>query len=200
MRRSAPAVIAFALALFAAPAQAHLASTGFGDFYDGIAHVLITPEDLLVALAVGLLAGQRGSRATRFAVIALPLAWLAGGLMGARWSPLPSQLVVLTTATFALTGALVALDARLRDAAIIAIAIAAGLLHGLANGPTMTPSGIGTQGLIGAVCAVAVLVLLLSSQVNALVPGWQRIAVRVAGSWIAASGLLMFGWLYHTAR
>lgn len=109
-----------------------------------LAHVLITPEDLLVALAVGLLAGQRGSRATRFAVIALPLAWLAGGLMGARWSPLPSQLVVLTTATFALTGALVALDARLRDAAIIAIAIAAGLLHGLANGPTMTALAVGT--------------------------------------------------------
>ena len=26
---------------------------------------------------------------------------------------------------------------------------------------------------------------------------WARIAVRVAGSWIAASGLLMLGWSFH---
>jgi hypothetical protein len=26
---------------------------------------------------------------------------------------------------------------------------------------------------------------------------WARIAVRVAGSWIAASGLLMLGWAVH---
>jgi hypothetical protein len=28
--------------------------------------------------------------------------------------------------------------------------------------------------------------------------GWPRIAVRVAGSWIAAAGLLTLGWLART--
>ena len=27
---------------------------------------------------------------------------------------------------------------------------------------------------------------------------WTRIVVRVAGSWVAASGMLMFGWLFRS--
>jgi hypothetical protein len=29
--------------------------------------------------------------------------------------------------------------------------------------------------------------------------GWPRIVVRVVGGWIAAAGLLMLGWLVHSA-
>jgi len=39
-----------------------------------------------------------------------------------------------------------------------------------------------------------VLVTLASALVVSLRKSWARIAVRVAGSWIAAIGLLMFGW------
>ena len=31
--------------------------------------------------------------------------------------------------------------------------------------------------------------------VVSLQAGWARIAVRVAGSWVAAVGILMFGWM-----
>jgi len=54
------------LAVAAAPAHAHLVETGFGAFYDGLAHVVLTPADLLVVLAIALLAGQRGVRQTRW--------------------------------------------------------------------------------------------------------------------------------------
>ncbi|WP_374335015.1 HupE/UreJ family protein [Methyloversatilis sp.] len=198
MRKRLSGALAFVLAAFAAPAHAHLASTGFGDFYDGIAHVLITPEDLLVVIAAALLAGQRGTTAARLAALALPVSWLIGGLVGSRW-PLMSDQALLTTLTFAIAGLMVALDRRLHVTVVIAVAVIAGLLHGLANGPTMTPAGIGLQGLIGAISAVCVLTLLLSSQIAMLTRDWHRIAVRVAGSWIAASGLLMFGWLYQSA-
>ncbi|MCQ9379152.1 HupE/UreJ family protein [Methyloversatilis sp. XJ19-49] len=198
MKKAWTGALATGLAVFAAPARAHLASTGFGDFYDGIAHVLITPEDLLVVIAAALLAGQRGTAAARLAALALPLAWLVGGLVGTRWQLMATQ-PLLTTSTFALAGMMVALDRRLHVAVVVAVAVVAGLLHGLANGPTMTPAGIGVQGLVGAISAVCVLTLLLSSQIAALTRDWHRIAVRVAGSWIAASGLLMFGWLYQSA-
>jgi hypothetical protein len=39
-----------------------------------------------------------------------------------------------------------------------------------------------------------VLVTLVSALVVSLGKPWARIAVRVVGSWIAAIGLLMFGW------
>jgi hypothetical protein len=42
------------LALLAAgtPAQAHVMNTGFGPFYDGLTHPLVTPEDLLPVVAL----------------------------------------------------------------------------------------------------------------------------------------------------
>ena len=42
-------------------------------------------------------------------------------------------------------------------------------------------------------------VVLLSAFVVTLKADWMRIAVRVAGSWIAAVGLLMLGWAYRGA-
>jgi hypothetical protein len=41
-------------------AAAHLVTTGMGPVYDGIGHLLLTPEDLVPALAMALYAGLRG--------------------------------------------------------------------------------------------------------------------------------------------
>jgi hypothetical protein len=54
--------------------------------------------------------------------------------------------------------------------------------------------GVGTVGLIGIMGMLFVLLTLASALVVWLGKTWGRIAVRVAGSWIAATGLLMFGW------
>ena len=42
--------------------------------------------------------------------------------------------------------------------------------------------------------ALFVLVALVAAGVVSLHQQWTRIAVRVAGSWMAATGLLMLGW------
>ena len=195
---AAPKAIVALSAAVAAPAHAHLVETGFGAFYDGIAHVAVTPADLIVVVALALLAGQRGTRAARYAVFALPVAWLAGGMIGARW-PSAAGLPLLTTLSFALAGALVALNAKVRDVGVAALAITAGVLHGLVNGATMAPAGAGALALGGAVSAIFFLTAILSAEVTALPVGWPRIVVRVAGSWIAATGLLMLGWLARSA-
>ena len=49
-------------------------------------------------------------------------------------------------------------------------------------------------GLIGIGAATFVLVAIGSALVVTLRRPWTRIAVRVAGSWIAAIGLLLLGW------
>jgi hypothetical protein len=41
-------------------AHAHVVTTGMGPVYDGIGHLLLTPEDLIPAMAVALYAGLRG--------------------------------------------------------------------------------------------------------------------------------------------
>lgn len=182
------------VALSASEAHAHLVETGFGAFYDGIAHVALTPADLLVVVAIALLAGQRGTAAARYAMFALPLAWLVGGLIGASW-PGAGAWPAWTTITFLVAGALVALNARLRDAGVATIAVAAGALHGLVNGATMGPAGASGLALAGAVTTVFCVTAIVAAETAQLAAGWTRIAVRVGGSWIAAAGLLMLGWL-----
>jgi hypothetical protein len=57
----------------------------------------------------------------------------------------------------------------------------------------------GAYALLGLSLAVFVVVALCASLVIPLRQHWTRVAVRVAGSWIAASGLLMLGWALHRA-
>ena len=63
--------------------------------------------------------------------------------------------------------------------------------------PWDTQANKGVLTLLGIVITVFILSLLVSGTVVSLRPAWTRIAVRVAGSWVDAVGLLMFGWLFR---
>jgi len=178
-------------------AGAHLVTTGLGPFYDGISHFFLSPEDLLPALALGLLAGLRGPAHGRLTLFTLPAAWLAAGLAGLALhaeSAVPWASVI----SFLLLGVLVAADVPLPRWAIGAVAVAVGLLHGALNGAAMARPDAGVAGLAGIVASVFTLVALAAGLVVSLRQPWARIAVRVAGSWIAAVGVLMIGWLVKT--
>jgi hypothetical protein len=53
---------------------------------------------------------------------------------------------------------------------------------------------------MGIMTMLFILVALTSAVVVSLNKPWARIAVRVAGSWTFASGLLMLGWLIRVAK
>ena len=72
-----------AMLLLPAIARAHLTDTGLGPIYDGIAHLLLSFDDLLPVLALAMLAGLNGAPAGRLLLFVLPVAWLAGGISGA---------------------------------------------------------------------------------------------------------------------
>jgi urease accessory protein len=177
---------ALAIALLAAsPAHAHLMNTGFGPFYDGLAHVFVTPEELLPGVALALLAGLRGPRSGRAVLFALPAAWIAGSFAGtlvAARTP-----AAMTAATTIALGAAVAGDVALPLVAVVGLAIGLGALDAHAAAIT----GLGAAGVA---TALFVAVALLAGQVATVRAAWARVAVRVAGSWIAASGLFMLGW------
>jgi len=173
-------------------AHAHLVETGLGPVYDGIAHFALTPEDLMPALALAVLAGLRGSDHARRVILVLPLAWLLACIFGtwAKVSPPDS----LSWVPLLVLGGLVAADFRLPIAAMTALAAALGLFLGLSNGYAMAQVGAGLRGGIGIVAAVFVVTTLGAACAFASQWGWPRTAWRVAGSWIAASGLLLLGW------
>jgi urease accessory protein len=184
-----------AITMIVAPsAHAHLMNTGFGPFYDGLTHLFVTPEDLLPVIALALLAGLRGPRFGRAVLLALPVAWLAGSAAGLLLAPQVTLPVAETIVTIAL-GALLAADCPLPIAIVSGLAILLGLLHGSLNGselPKTTSSG--QISAAGVAVALFVLVSLLAGQAASVRVPWARVAVRVAGSWIVAIGLLMLGW------
>jgi urease accessory protein len=78
-----------------------------------------------------------------------------------------------------------------------ALATLLGLYHGYLNGTGLGLSATSATVLLGLIFAVFVLVALAAALVVRLHASWARNALRVAGSWIAAGGLLMLGWAVH---
>jgi hydrogenase/urease accessory protein HupE len=188
---------ALAILLWPSISQAHLVTTGLGPFYDGISHLTMSPDDLLSALALALLAGLSGAQAGRNVLFLLPPVWLLGGLFGLRMEQEVS-LPLISILSFLVTGALVALDRRPPLLLILILTCGFGFLHGYLNGTAMAArAGGGFLALFGISVSVFVLVALISAMVVSLRKQWTRITVRVAGSWITAIGLLMLGWAYR---
>jgi hydrogenase/urease accessory protein HupE len=187
------ALVAGAALLAPASAHAHLVNSGLGPFYDGVSHLALTPEDLLPAVALALLAGQRGAGSGRATLLALPAAWLLGGIGGMAW-PAATSAGWPGTVSLVVLGGLVAAEARVPPAVVVVLAAVLGLFHGYLNGSAMVQARLGALGLAGIVVTLAAAVTLGAALVVAMRVPWGRIAVRVAGSWIAAIGLLALGW------
>jgi hydrogenase/urease accessory protein HupE len=193
-RLSVPRFVGLAvpLALAVSPADAHLMTTGLGPIYDGISHFALSPEDLIATAALALLAGQCGAATSRRVLFILPIAWLLGGLAGLAVGT--SSLPDIGWTSFVLLGGLVAANVKLSNAAITALAVVLGLVHGFLNGSTMESVADGARALVGIAASIFVLSSLVAAAVVA--SRWQpfRIGIRVLGSWTAALGILLLGW------
>jgi hydrogenase/urease accessory protein HupE len=91
-------------------------------------------------------------------------------------------------------GALVRGGRRMRPGAVAALALLLGFIHGWLNGVAIQRATSGALELIGVITALFVIVALGAASVVSLKRPWTRIAVRVAGNWIAPTNLLLVGW------
>jgi hydrogenase/urease accessory protein HupE len=185
-----------ALLLVPSVAHAHLVNTGLGPCYDGAMHLALSPDDWLGLLAVALLAGLCGSQAGRWTLVVLPVTWLAGSVAGLVAFRVP-ELPGLSILSFVVLGLFVALDAKFPAWGVATLGGLFGLLHGLLNGAALREADAGMLNVFGIVTTVFILLLLGSAAVVSLRPAWTRIVVRVAGSWVVAVGMLMFGWMFR---
>ena len=105
----------------------------------------------------------------------------------------------MSVLSFLVLGILVAADTGLPAGAVAALAGLFAAFRGLADGAALAELGGGAVAMLGIAGSAFVLTLLVCAAVVSLRPTWTRIAVRAVGSWIAAVGLLMFGWLAQAA-
>ena len=193
------AAVVFVCAMSPVAAHAHLNSTGMGPIYDGLMHFLMSPEDLVPVLALALLSGLRGATYGRRTLFVLAGAWLLGGLFGLAASASNGN-AIISAVWFLLLGLLLAVDAKLSLRVATALAALLGLYHGYLNGAGLGLNFTSAAALMGLIFAVFILIALAAAFAVHLQATWARIAVRVAGSWIFASGLLLMGWAVRSAH
>ena len=185
----------FAAALFGKPlaAEAHLVTTGMGPVYDGIGHLLLTPEDLIPVFTMAMYCGLQGARSSRMLLFVLPASWFIGGIIGIEGAYAPQ--FPLQVCSFLLIGVLVAADIHLPASTITIMAAFVGAGHGFLNGIALR-EGPAALGLLGIMATLFVTVALVAALVISIRFQWLRIVVRVLGSWTVASGILMLGWYF----
>lgn len=175
---------------------AHLVPTGLGPWGDGMARLMLQPLDLLLLVALVLLAVQNGRSWSDRLALVLPLSWLVGGLGGLLVGR-ELHLALLCAALVTAVGVLAALEPALRlgKRFLRGGTAALSLLFGLVAGSSLAGHGGALPALLGEAVAIAVVTALLLMALDPPHPRWLALGLRVVGSWIAASGLLMLGWL-----
>lgn len=177
------------------PAWAHLVSTRFGELYDGLMHPLTTLQHVVPWLGLGLLGGLLDNNTSKWVLPSFPLSVGIGALLGGI---LPETTIVtwLNVFSFILLGLLVALALRLGRPAFIGLAILVGLSHGYANGTSELSGNPLLLYVIGVTLAAYVMLAITTSLAFALShrAAWGNVAVRAAGSWIVAVGLVFGGY------
>ena len=184
--------VSMCLLMAAGAAHAHEPIAGIGGFYGGFLHPVTALEHLLPFAALGILAGQQGDRAAP--ALCLFAAMLMLGALAAVWIPALPYVGLLNILSGALLGGLVATAWRLPVVVLCMIVIVFGLSHGFANGaalngafkPHLFIPGLGLAGLVAPGWLMLAVQFILRQEHY-----WMRIAVRVAGSWITATSVLV---------
>lgn len=173
------------------PLHAHSPVPGVASFFNGALHPLFIPAQLLVIIAFALFTGQQGVRENLTGLLSFVTGCVAG-LLASQWQPAMDMQSLLLVAA-AMLGLLVAANIKQRGMAYWLIAVLCGLFIGLdSSQPEMTGKDLWFA-LLGTLAGVYLLLLYPMALAEYLRKhAWQQIIVRVAGSWVAASALLVF--------
>lgn len=191
-----PTIIALAsvclVFTLATVAEAHSVNKQFGDFYGGMLHPLTALEHLVPILGLGLLAGQQGTASARWVLLLFPLGLFVGAAVAGNLEPSPF-VEWFNRLSFIALGALVAGAVRLPLRVLAILAVLLGLSHGYENTADISATVALYLFVPGVVVTGIAMIALFAAIAVSREAAWQKIAVRVVGSWITAIGILLIG-------
>ncbi len=180
-----------ALCVLPVTAVAHSPVEGMNEFYNGVIHPLLVPAHLLLILATGLFLGQRGPRENRLALPAFFLASVAGLLLTGSAAAGSAAGVFVPAGTLVI-GLVTAIGSRAPLPLYPAAGAFAGFFLGLDSTAeslagreralALTGTGVGLNLWLIYACGIA--------DFFSRKP-WQHLGLRIVGSWLAASSLLV---------
>jgi len=189
IRRSDAALICF---LLFAPdvASAHTPIKGISNIFNGMLHPILTPSHLLLLISTSLFFGQRGIEQTGTALLTT-LAAMVLGLTTSFFSPGPQvEYFILVWAV--ITGLLVAASLQLSLYWYFVVGALAGFSLGFDSAQQELYGKEKIIALFGTGAGVyffSLYPLRFAEYCNSR--HWLQVGVRVMGSWIAASSLLV---------
>jgi urease accessory protein len=170
------------------PAWAHTIE-GLGGFYGGLLHPVLTPTHGLALLGFGLLIGQQPAEGRRLPQLLFALG-LAAGLAAIAFAVGETAAGDGLLVAVAISGALVAAAFRLPNFVLGPLAAAMGAAIGLDSPPDVLSVQEAIVMLVGTGLGALIGLGLVVEGAARMARDWQRIGVRVLGSWTAASALL----------
>ena len=192
-RTAAFAVFAVAASSNAAHTHEFIESAGF---LNGFLHPLLVPSHALTVLAFGLMTGQQDKPHRLFLAILFPAIILAGILMSMS-ATFPLDIVpMILLACGAASGLLTALARPLPLIVPAAILATGGLSLIFDSVPSVVSKLDSILALAGTTLGATLTLGLAAYAVARLTRDWQRIGVRILGSWTAASALLVLALQY----
>jgi len=162
-------------------------------FVGGLLSPLMTPTHALALLALGLLVGQQRANTPSIAAF---IAGLAAGLVaiaravGETWAP-----DILLAATTVGAG-LIALAPPLPRLVPAALAAIVGVALGLDSPPEVISVASAIAMLVGSGFGAGLAVAVIAAVAQHLTRWWQRLGLRIVGSWIVASAVLVLALRY----
>ena len=179
-----------ALLIGIGPACAHDVVAGVGGFYGGLIHPLLVPAHGLALVALGLLIGQQPPRRRAGLKAVFAAALLLGVIViVSAFAARDVDYAILGIAAAA--GVAVAIARPLSVAVSCPLAAVAGVAIELDSVPQEISMQTTFLALVGTAVGAFLAVMLLADLAACSHRDWHRSGVRVAGSWIAASAILV---------
>ncbi|CAA6813816.1 MAG: Unknown protein [uncultured Thiotrichaceae bacterium] len=170
------------------PACAHAPIAGMDSFMNGVLHPLIIPAQVLLLVSLGLLVGRQGDKAIGSVLPVFLLSLLVSAGLSLIGMPLPEWLLLVFAMLLTLW---VIIGWRIIDRLLLVAAVAAAFLVGTDSLIEEFRSRERYIALVGS-CLGAYVVLLYSAGIAESLRRFQQgIVLRILGSWITASILLV---------
>lgn len=179
-----------ALLLAPTAALAHSPIKDIGNFYGGLLHPLVIPAHVLLLGALGLFLGQQRPAENKLPLLAFLVCAVAGLAFAgnANGSALEAAQLLGTAAI----GLLVAIQPTIPVILRTAGSAFSALVIGMDSGQPQLQGAALFASLVGTWLGMCILLLCTMGVADYLKEkSWQTIGVRIVGSWITASALLV---------
>ncbi|MDX1346187.1 MAG: HupE/UreJ family protein [Sedimenticolaceae bacterium] len=180
---------------------AHAPIEGMDSFYNGVLHPVLVPAHLLAIVSAGLLIGQQGVKRMQLPLITFLLVLIAALTVTGQFDlALPEsagEMYLLSMAV--LCGVLVALELELSYLPLMAIAVVVALLVGFDSSQPELQGRAKLAILTGTGVGGFLLILYAAAAAEFASRAWQKIGIRILGSWATASAFIVLAFTFASA-